>query len=204
VHPRIFAEFDAICRERKAGGDVLEIGAMPAPDTLLALPSLAGARSKLGVNLAPAAEFGGFRIVRADANDLGEIADGSFDTVLSNSVLEHDAFFWRTLAEIRRVARSRALIVLGVPGFTKLPIERVLRRLARVPGLGSRLGGLAASTLVLQRHPAPEDYYRFSPEAMRDVFLSGLEEIEIRTPMIPPRVVGAGIVPAARSPSTAT
>ena len=204
MHPRIFAEFDAICRDRKAGGDVLEIGAMPAPDTLLALPSLSGARSKLGVNLSPAATFGGFAIVRANANDLREIAGQSFDTVLSNSVLEHDPLFWRTIAEIRRVARPGALIVLGVPGFTKLPIERTFRRIARIPGLGSWLDGLAASTLVLQRHPAPQDYYRFSPEAMRDVLLAGLERIEIRTPMMPPRVVGAGVVPAARSPSTPT
>lgn len=181
---------------------MLEIGAVPTADTLLALPALQGAQRKLGVSLAPPSRYAGFEIVQANANDLRELADASFDTVLSNSVLEHDPFFWKTLAEIRRVARSGALIVLGVPGFVKLPIERTLRRAARVPGLGRLLESLAASTLTLQRHLAPHDYYRFSPEAMRGVLLAGLEQVEVRTLMIPPRIVGAAVKPTEPAPLT--
>jgi hypothetical protein len=51
VHPVVFREFDRVCAERRTGGAVLEIGAVPAEDTLLCLPCLRGASSKTGVNI---------------------------------------------------------------------------------------------------------------------------------------------------------
>ena len=122
-------------------------------------------------------------------------ADASFDTILCNSVLEHDPFFWRTLAEIRRVARRGALIAVGVPGFAKLPAERVLAGLGRLPLFGPLVGGLSVSTLVLQVHHYPTDCYRFTPTAVREVFLEGLDETEVRTIMMPPRIIGVGRKP---------
>ncbi|NDD30918.1 MAG: class I SAM-dependent methyltransferase, partial [Proteobacteria bacterium] len=47
----------------------------------------------------------GITIVRARGNDLSRFADGSFDTVLCNSVLEHEPRFWEVLSEARRVLR---------------------------------------------------------------------------------------------------
>ena len=52
MHPRVFEEFERICRTRGAGGDVLEIGAVPSRESLLFLPALSGARSRIGVDLA--------------------------------------------------------------------------------------------------------------------------------------------------------
>ena len=49
--------------------------------------------------------------------------DQRFDVVLCNAVLEHDRFFWETLAEIRRVTRAGGLVVIGTPGFRDLPYE---------------------------------------------------------------------------------
>ena len=197
MHPLVFETFDRLCRERGAGGDVLEIGATPDTSTLLCLPALAGARSRIGVNVAGAAAFDGFRIAGANANDLAGFADASFDTVLSNSVLEHDPRFWLTLREMRRVARPGALIAIGVPGFASTGPRRPLKRLARLPVAGPIVRRLAsarlASTPTLDVHEFPGDYYRFSPQAMREVLLAGLEAPQVVTLMSPPRIVGSGI-----------
>jgi len=200
LHERIFAAFDRVCRERGAGGDVLEIGAMPSRSTLLCLPALARARSRIGVNLEVDAAFDGFRILRANANDLSAFADASFDTVLANAMLEHDPRFWLTLAEIRRVARPGALVALGVPAFASRASAPLLRRLARVPLAGAVVRraapGRLASTPTLVVHDFPGDYYRFSAQAMREVLLDGLEGREVIELMAPPRLVGSGRAPA--------
>jgi SAM-dependent methyltransferase len=199
MHARIFAEFDRICRERGAGGDVLEIGAPASTDSLLCLPALAEARSRIGVNIAGDANFMDWRIVAASANDLRCFADASFDTVLSNSVFEHDPYFWRSLREIRRVARPGALIVIGVPGFTSEPTARLLYRLARLPVVGGPVRRAApsglASTPTLSIHNCPGDYYRFSVQAMREILLEGLDERDVFCVLSPPRIVGSAIVP---------
>lgn len=196
MHPEVFGEFERICRARGAGGDVLEVGAVASDDTLLCLPALRNARSRIGVDLDGPRTHAGFEILRADANDMSCFPDASFDTVLTNSVLEHDRRFWRTLAEIERVARPGALIVIGVPGFAKLPAERLASRAARVPLLGAllrRFPALLASTSTLQVHEFPADYYRFSAQAARDVFLEHLDETEVHTLLVPPRIVAAGV-----------
>jgi SAM-dependent methyltransferase len=38
--------------------------------------------------------------------------DGSFDTVVSTSMLEHDAAFWQTLPEVGRVLRKDGIFIL--------------------------------------------------------------------------------------------
>ena len=194
MHAAVFGEFDRICRARGAGGAVLEIGAMPAADTLLCLPALAGAAERLGVNLDGPHDYGGFRIQRGDAHHL-DLPAARFDTILCNSVLEHDPTFWRTLAELRRVARPGALVVLGVPAFGPAPRRRVLARLRGLPVIGPRIEARLASTPTLLPHHFPADYYRFSASAMREVLLAGLERIEVSVLLQPPRVIGAGTVP---------
>jgi SAM-dependent methyltransferase len=195
MHPAVFGEIERICRERGAGGDVLEIGAVPSEDSLLCMPALSGARSKLGVNLAGPGRYRDFEILRANSNDLTSFSDASFDTVLSNAVQEHDARFWKSLAEIRRITRPGGLIVIGVPGYAKLPVERLLSWVAKLWLPRSVQSALAASTLTLQTHQFPGDYYRFSEQAVREVFLEGLRNTEVRTVLIPPRIIGAGVKP---------
>ena len=198
MHPRVFEAFDRACRERGAGGDVIELGATPSADSLLALPALAGARSRVGVNLAGPSSFGGWRIVRGDATDLAAFAPASFDTVLANSLLEHVPAFWRALAEIRRIARPGALVVLGVPGYAPNR-PSLARRVARWPVAGAALRRVApsleASTPTLVVHDFPGDYYRFSAQAVREVLLDGLEERAVEVLLDPPRFIGAGHVP---------
>jgi SAM-dependent methyltransferase len=202
MHPTVFSLFDRICAARSCGGDVLEIGAVPSDETLLCLPALAGARSRIGVNLDGPHRHGGLEILQADANSLAFLpgfGDESFDTVLCNAVLEHDRFFWKTLAEMKRLTRPGGVIGIGVPGYTKIPMERTASRLARSLGwigVPARiLDPLRAATLTLQIHNFPGDYYRFSPQAVADVFLEGLVDTELHTLMLPPRVIGFGMKP---------
>lgn len=200
MHPTVFEEFERVCRARRAGGAVLEIGAVPSPDSLLTLPALEGATEKLGVSLDGPSRYADFEIVRGNANDLAAFPDGRFDTVLCNSVLEHDPRFWLTLAEIRRVARPGGVVAIGVPGYAPVRPSRWMRRLralGRLPGLRSSLGAWAegglASTPTLVVHRFPSDYYRFTEAAVREVFLEGLRDPEVRTVLTPPRFVGSGV-----------
>ena len=193
MHDTVHAVFRELCRTYGTAGAVLEIGAVPEVSTLLALPELAGARRRVGINLEGPSAFGGFEIVGGNANAMPEFADGSFDLVLCNAVLEHDPRFWLTLGEIRRVLRVGGIAMIGVPGYV-----RGASIVAKIAGMAARvvrsawLDGVAASTPVLLVHDYPGDYYRFSEQAVREVFLAGFEVLEQRAVMAPPRVIGVG------------
>jgi len=205
MHTAVFAAFDRLCTAHRAGGVVLEIGATLSSDTLLNLPALAGARERIGVNLSGGGARDGFRILQANANDLRVFPDMSFDTVLSNATLEHDARFWLTVAEIRRVLKPGGLCVIGVPGYREHAAwtRRMTVRASRVwrrplPG-ARRLEALAAATPTLLVHNYPGDFYRFSEQAMRQVLLEGLAVLDVVSLLSPPRLVGV----ARRAPDAA-
>ncbi len=210
---RTFQEFERICARYQVSGSVLEVGAVPSKNSLLRMKSLCHAVEKIGINLQGPYEFEGFRILQGNANDMRLFPDSRFDVVLCNATLEHDKYFWKTVGEIKRVAKSGGLIVIGTPGYgqhlghvlasslidnlKKISTERVLRlwqhgvipTLRRMEFLRPLLWG----TLTYRIHDAPGDYYRFSVQAFREVILEGLDGIEVRTIMLPPIIVGAGI-----------
>jgi SAM-dependent methyltransferase len=200
MHPVIFEAFERLLRDADPGGAacagrVLEIGAMPAADTLLNLPALQGAAVRLGVNLAPASRQPGFEIRQGDANRLA-FDDASFDLVLSNSTLEHDRRFWLTLAETRRVLKPGGLLLLGVPGFGGgAGWARFRRLLGRLPLLRGRLAGWRAAELTLARHDMPRDYWRFGEAAAREVLLEDLEPLAVERLLVPPRFLAVGRKP---------
>jgi SAM-dependent methyltransferase len=201
VHPAVFRVFEEICRAREIKGAVLEIGATPDNSTLLNLPSLANVSEKIGINKLRKSRFKDFPILQLDANDMTFFPDRRFDVVLCNAVLEHDRFFWKTLAEISRVTRVGGLVVIGTPGYRILPYETKLRRLiARLARLRLHPEGwpLQHSTLTLGAHNFPGDYYRFSEQAFREVFFDNMTDVVIRTVLVPPRIIGAGIVSLAQ------
>jgi SAM-dependent methyltransferase len=146
-----------------------------------------------------ARRYAGVNFVRISADGLATFADASFDAVLCNSVLEHDAQFWRACDGIRRVARHGALIAIGVPGYADLPpppLLRLARRAARW-GFATTLleraaPGWEAATPTLAVHNYPGDYYRFTEQAMREVLLAGCRDITVRVAMRPPRIIGFG------------
>ncbi|MGA9347921.1 MAG: methyltransferase domain-containing protein [Anaerolineae bacterium] len=199
--PRVYREFERICTRRGVRGAVLEVGAIPSEQSLLCMKSLTNATEKIGINLDGPSEYRDFKILKGNANCLDCFEDDRFDAVLCNATLEHDKFFWKTVAEIRRVTRPAGLIVIGTPGYTYLPFETLkksFRLLRRVPIVGNLLSHeylnwLSISTITVQVHNAPGDYYRFSPQAFREVFFEGMRDVEVYSVMFPPIIIGSGI-----------
>lgn len=200
MHPIIFDAFEKIVRKRNKTGTVLEIGAIPSPHSLLNLKALEGATEKIGVNLDGPYDCTDYKIVAGNGNAMDYFEDNRFDVVLSNATIEHDKFFWKTLSEIRRVAKPGGLIIIGGPGFTRLEIENLKPFLKTQPEIRSLvnpqyLNALLTGTITHQIHGHPGDYYRFSPQAFQDVIFEGLQSIELETIMLPPRIIGSGIMP---------
>jgi SAM-dependent methyltransferase len=58
-----------------------------------------------------------------DAQDMREISDGSYDTVVSFSTIEHLPRPWLALAEMRRVCRPGGHVIVVAPHLTRLHEE---------------------------------------------------------------------------------
>jgi SAM-dependent methyltransferase len=205
MHPRIYQEFERICTERPIRGSVLEVGAEPNDTALLCMKSLQGVSHKVGLNLDSASEYKDFKILSGNANAMDCFEDNQFDAVLCSSTLEHDKYFWKSLSEIKRVTKPGGMIVIGVPGYTKTRVEKIKALWSRIPLIRKLqahqyLNMFFTSTVTFCVHNWPGDYYRFSPQAMREVFLEGLENTEVRAIMLPPRIIGIGFKPAGNSP----
>ncbi|WP_284152463.1 methyltransferase domain-containing protein [Desulfofustis limnaeus] len=197
MHPIFYQEFEKICSERNVRGSVLEVGAIPSERSLLCMKSLEHVAEKMGVNIDGPHEFMDFKIIKCNANSMDLFENERFDTVLCNAMVEHDKFFWKTISEIKRVTKTGGMIVIGSPGYTNYKFEKVKSYLKRCPvikGLNSHkyFNFLFNSTITFQIHAAPGDYYRFSPQAFKEVLLDGLDDVELRVIMLPPRIIGLG------------
>jgi SAM-dependent methyltransferase len=200
MHPVVYKEFERICRERNAGGVILEVGATPSEKSLLRMDPLRKATKKIGINIDGPYRYKDVTILRGNANSMGCFEDNSFDTVLCNATLEHDKFFWKTISEIKRVTKPGGLIVIGTPGYKRFRIETLKSIARRIPlvrrlRLHRYLNFLFSATLTLQMHDAPGDYYRFSPQAFREVFFQDMKDVRIHSIMAPPIILGSGIRP---------
>jgi SAM-dependent methyltransferase len=209
MHPSVFEAFERICGTLAVSGRVLEIGASPRHQSLLTLPCLRNAKERIGIGLDGDGEGEGHSIRRGDAHDLRAFADGMFDLVLSNAMLEHDPRFWLSVTEARRVTAPGGHLAIGVPGFGAMgsvPLLGLLRRLARVPFIGAgwsaALTAAEASALTLGLHNFPGDYYRFSEQAMRAVLLEGMQVCRVDMILAPPRIIGLGRKPCPEPPSS--
>jgi hypothetical protein len=101
---------------------------------------------------------------------------------------------------MKRVTRPGGWLVIGAPGYRYYRCEDLKAWLGRVPLLkrlaSHEIGNaMVTATLTLQVHDHPGDYYRFSEQAFREVVLAGLEEVEVRSVMVPPRIIGVGRKP---------
>jgi len=202
MHPRVYNEFERICREEEVSGSILEIGAMPNNTSLLYMDSVRQADHRIGVNLDGPYVMDEFEILRQNANDLDAFEDDRFDVVLCNGVLGNDPYFWKTAKEMKRVVKPGGLVVIGVTGFRYYKVEKLKGALFRIP-LVRRLHDhpffnlFFRSTLTFQVIRTPGDFYRFSEETVRKVILEGLEVIEVESIMVPPRIIGWARKPAA-------
>jgi SAM-dependent methyltransferase len=197
MHPVIFDVFEKLCGPLAIRGRVLEIGASPHHQSLLGMRALAEAEERIGIGLDGEAEGEGYSIRQGNAHDLSAFSDGSFELVLSNSMLEHDPKFWLTVAEARRVTATGGYLAIGVPGYGRmgaLPGRKLLKALSRLPFMKADhrhdFAATGAASLTLGVHNYPGDYYRFSEQAMRDVIFEGMDVISIDLKFQPPRVVG--------------
>lgn len=133
MHDKIAKKFEKLCSKRSIKGSVLEVGATPSNRTLLAQQFLEHSKEKVGINLEEVSEYKDFIIYKGNANDMEIFPDERFDTVFCNSVLEHDKYFWKTIAKLRRVTKTVGSIAIGTPGYTYLNIEKVKKVLRRLP-----------------------------------------------------------------------
>ncbi len=197
MHPRVFQEFERICAENEVSGSVLEVGAVPSNDSLLCMKALGNATEKIGLNLMESGRYMDFNIVKGNANHMASFENDRFDATLCNSVLEHDKFFWKTLSEMKRVTKPGGLIVIGTPGYSALKAEKLKSYMRKIPLVrklrwNQYLNMFFTATITFEIHNAPGDYYRFSPQAYKEVFFEGLQNVEVRSIMLPPRVIGVG------------
>jgi SAM-dependent methyltransferase len=180
MSPKVKRRFHAIIRRTGVKPKrALEVGGLMGEDSLLRFPELAGAE-RYCLNLVELPSADGITAVQGNANDMRQFADDWFDLVVCCSTLEHDKRFWLSVAEMKRVLAPGGLLVIGVPGYVK-DEERDQGR----------------STLTYRVHYA-FDYYRFSEQAVREVFFDGMERVRVRAVMTPPRIIGHGRKPRRR------
>ena len=159
----------------------LEVGGVMGDKSLLRFPELDGAE-RFCLNLVDMPSDDVITTVTGNANDMtGVFEDDSFDLVLCCSTLEHDKHFWLSVAEMKRVLRPGGLLAIGVPGYIK-DEERDRGR----------------STKTYRVH-FDFDFYRFSEQAVREVFFADMERVEVLAYMTPPRLLGHGYKPGSET-----
>jgi SAM-dependent methyltransferase len=210
MHPVVHAGFIELLAQFPPPGErVLEIGAgVDASQTLLSVLAQASDRNYKCVGIDPAVEHTPpklpYDLRQMSGNDMHGFDDNSFDAIICNATLEHDRMFWRTLAEVRRVLQPGGLFYVGVPGYPRR--RNRLQRAALRPQAGGRLGRIPGLKQLSERarlsqvagvgtlwyHAAPRDYYRFSEDAVRDVFLEGMDCLTLRYVLWPVRILAVG------------
>jgi len=201
MSPEVYAAFESICATESITDPVLEIGAADSNESLLRMKCLAGHKHKVGLNMEYFPSTQDIKMVMGNANAMDMFEDQSFGCVLCNATLEHDARFWITVSEIRRVLKPGGLVVIGVPGYKGMGPRYIANR---ENWTGKMFHFLArhiksdewmAGTLTLGEHFFPGDYYRFSEQAMREILLEGFEQVHSIWTMMPPRIIGWGRKP---------
>ena len=198
MSPAIYKAFEKICSQYNPNGPVLEVGSVPGSDSLLTLPCFEGCIKKIGISLEYKSNYADSEIIQGNANEMTMFDSNYFEVVVCNSTLEHDPFFWKTIDEIHRVVKPGGLIVIGVPGYVGMGFDYLARPksiLWYFLKFFSRINKdnvLQASTITLGEHFFPGDYYRFTEQAVREIFLKNLEEIKVEKVMSPPRFIGYG------------
>lgn len=167
---------------------VLEVGARPDATSLLCAPELSTAHYRVGVNAREPGRVDAVDILAMDARSLA-FANATFDLVLCASTLEHIPDFWIARNEMIRVLTPGGTLILSVPGYGESAPGNYARRIGfalRMPDWWKR------GTLTMRVHDAPEDYYRFSRQAVQTVLLRDLDAVRTWSIMMPPRIYGTG------------
>ena len=181
MSPLVFDTFADIFAKRltpSINSAALEVGA--GAWTLLSAPALKKFR-KVALNLSfdkISDELKETEMILGNSNAIN-FPDETFDCVMSCSSIEHDRYFWKTIAETKRVLKKDGIFVVGVPIYMTLPTDKDY------------------TTLTYARHGLAynADYYRFSEQAVREIFFEGYAEVtdEIVVRQYPnPYMIAAG------------
>jgi len=199
LSPEIYQHIEKMLLKQSFFDAVLEIGADGSENDLIKMRCLSSARLRIGLGEGCKNFEGEIQYIARNANDLSCFKDNSFDLILCNSMFEHDPYFWKTLLEVKRVLAPGGRLIIGVPMYGEMgirsffPKNRTLSKLFKWFLNLLALDYLKASTPVLGIHNYPEDYYRFSKIAVRDVLLEGYHSVEIYQLMMPPRIIASGV-----------
>ncbi len=185
---RIARECAVFAQTYAAVGPYLEIGREGPQHAVLNHPDFVGSERAFVSGRAGRPQDGIAAHV-ADPNDLGALfPDASFGTVLWVNGLAHDKKFWRTLDEIGRVLKPGGTLIVVSPGFSKSAGQTGINI------TGQKGNAIADATLTYRVHDAP-DYWRLSPQGLRDAVLDGFAVREVRVMMMPPRIFGIATKP---------
>ena len=186
---RIARECAAFARTYETRGPYLEIS-NDAPHHAVLLHEQFAGETRHFIGPKEGADAGDVSTEVGDPNDMRALyADGQFGTVLWTSALAHDKRFWLTLEEIRRVLAPGGTLVVVAPGFSKGSAQ------AGITITGQK-GNAISNATITHRVQASPDYWRVSPQAVREVILDGFDVLDVKAIMVPPRIFGVAVKPA--------
>lgn len=184
---KLRAEIQSLIEAHSPAGSVLEI---VADERDLATPSVAAhfdGEERHVIGLGEDAKRDGVTFHAIDPHDMRErFPEAKFGTVISNRALAGDARFLLTVDEIRRVLVPGGVAIFITPCFSMTPKE------AGVVAVGRKGNPIPDVTVTYRVHSTP-DYWRISPQAMKNVILDGFEVRDVRVKMMPPHVFGVGV-----------
>jgi SAM-dependent methyltransferase len=176
MHPTLNDVYQQLAAKYEMQGPFLELGAGNKEDAILSGSYFLGKPQRIATNLSdkevvdePDDER--IHFVQCNSNNMRDaFADGQFGTVLSNAMIEHDKYFWRSLDEMKRVLAPGGILAIGAPGY--IPSKNLKE--------GLLLDKLKKATVTYDVHSAP-DYWRFSRMAFKEVICEGLDILETLT-----------------------
>ncbi len=202
MHPEVYYKFEEILVRNNINGKVLEIGAVPSNESLLASKTLDKASEKIGLNINKAANYKDFKIIEGNSNNMEQFNDETFDCIISNATLEHDKFFWKSISEMKRILKKGGLLIIGCPSYVQIDKEMnyffkkflslLLKAYYRIVKRNPTYINIDGCTACLRVHNFPGDYYRFSNQTFKEVFFKGFNNVTIETIMLPPRTIAYG------------
>jgi len=186
MSPEVLQVYKQCLAKYRNSGPVLEIGATPKT-ALIDLPELHHHDERIAINADPHACNA--RIMHLNSHDLSDFADEHFSMILCNAVWEHDLFFWQSLKEITRLCQARGLLILGLPSFGAM--QQWQNHLGYKKHLLRFLlpREWQAASLTLGLHHYPDDFYRFSASAIRQLLKDDWQILEQIECMQAPRLI---------------